>query len=111
MKDILWKRERGSIIRLEIEREAGKAILNSLQTLMDVNDQAVFRIKGPIDLKYVDEISNLFPNNDGSIPVNLDWAVINIRNTITSINTANNIFEMIFKVLFSFFSVIFIPPV
>lgn len=64
MEGILWKRERGSIIRLEIEREAGKAILNTLQSLMDVADQAVFRIKGPIDLKYVAEISNLFPDSE-----------------------------------------------
>ncbi|NLM19877.1 MAG: polyphosphate kinase 1 [Clostridiaceae bacterium] len=64
MEGILWKRERGSIIRLEIERDAGKKILNTLQTLMDVSDQAVFRIKGPIDLKFVDEIRDLYPDSN-----------------------------------------------
>jgi polyphosphate kinase len=62
MEGILWQRERGSIIRLEIEREAGKKILNTLQDLMKVSDQAVFRIKGPIDLKFVDQIKDLYPN-------------------------------------------------
>ncbi|HHU53443.1 MAG TPA: polyphosphate kinase 1 [Clostridiaceae bacterium] len=64
MEGILWKRERGSIIRLEIQREAGKKILNTLQSLMDVSDQAVFRIKGPIDLKFVDDIRDLYPDPD-----------------------------------------------
>lgn len=64
MEGILWKRERGSIIRLEIQREAGKKILNTLQTLMDVSDQAVFRIKGPIDLRFVDEIKDLYPDSN-----------------------------------------------
>ena len=64
MEGILWQRERGSIIRLEIQKEAGKKILNTLQTMMDVSDQAVFRIKGPIDLKFVDEIRDLYPDSD-----------------------------------------------
>ncbi|NLJ70563.1 MAG: polyphosphate kinase 1 [Clostridiaceae bacterium] len=62
MEGILWQRERGGIIRLEIQKEAGKSILNTLQTLMDVPDKAVFRIKGPIDLKFVDEIRDLYPD-------------------------------------------------
>ncbi|HHT24206.1 MAG TPA: polyphosphate kinase 1 [Clostridiaceae bacterium] len=64
MEGILWQRERGSIIRLEIQREAGKKILNTLQSLMDVSDQAVFRIRGPIDLKFVDEIRDLYPDSN-----------------------------------------------
>lgn len=32
--------------------------------MMDVSDQAVFRIKGPIDLKFVDEIRDLYPDSD-----------------------------------------------
>ncbi|MGB4609520.1 MAG: polyphosphate kinase 1 [Saccharofermentanales bacterium] len=64
MEGILWKRERGSIIRLEIEKDAGKKILNTLQTMMDVSDQVVFRIRGPIDLKFVDEIRDLYPDSD-----------------------------------------------
>ncbi len=63
MEGVLWKRERGSIIRLEIQREAGKEILNILQKSMDVTDQAVFRIKGPIDLQFVDKIKNLYPDS------------------------------------------------
>lgn len=63
MEDILWQRERGNVIRLEIEKSAGKSILRTLQELMDVNDLAVFRIKGPIDLKYANKISKLFPNS------------------------------------------------
>ncbi len=62
MEGVLWQRERGSIIRLEIERDAGKETLNILQSLMEVTDQAVFRIKGPIDLKFVDKIKNLYPD-------------------------------------------------
>lgn len=62
MEGILWERERGNIIRLEIQTEVDKKILKILQKLMDVSDQAVFRIKGPIDLKFVDKIKNLYPN-------------------------------------------------
>ncbi len=62
MEDILWKRERGDVIRLEIEKSAGKEILRTLQELMDVENLAVFRIKGPIDLKFASKISKLFPN-------------------------------------------------
>ncbi len=64
MEGILWERERGNIIRLEIQTEVDKKILKILQTLMDVSDEAVFRIKGPIDLKFVDKIKNLYPNPD-----------------------------------------------
>lgn len=64
MEDILWKRERGNVIRLEIERQAGKSILRTLQKLMDVQDRAVFRIKGPIDLKFVNQIKDLYPNQN-----------------------------------------------
>ena len=64
MEDILWQRERGNVIRLEIERKVGKGILKTLQKLMNVEDLAVFRIKGPIDLNFVDGIKNLFPNSN-----------------------------------------------
>lgn len=64
MEDILWQRERGNVIRLEIEKSAGKVILSILQDLMDVRDQAVFRIRGPIDLGFVNKIPKLFPNPD-----------------------------------------------
>ncbi|MGI6767350.1 MAG: polyphosphate kinase 1 [Lentihominibacter sp.] len=64
MEGVLWKRERGSVIRLEIQKEAGKETLSILQKLMDVSDQAVFRIKGPIDLRFVDKIKELYPDTD-----------------------------------------------
>lgn len=63
MEDVLWQRERGKVIRLEIEKSAGKAILRTLQDLMEVEEFAVFRIKGPIDLKFVNTISKAFPNS------------------------------------------------
>lgn len=69
MEDILRQRERGNVIRLEIEKNAGKVALRTLQDLMGVNDQAVFRIKGPIDLKYTSKISKLFPNDALHYPV------------------------------------------
>ncbi len=61
---VYCKRERGSVIRLEIQKEAGKETLSILQKLMDVSDRAVFRIKGPIDLKFVDKIKELYPDTD-----------------------------------------------
>ncbi len=61
MEDILWQRERGDVIRLELEKSAGKEILHTLQTLMNVENLAVFRIKGPIDLKFTSQIRKLFP--------------------------------------------------
>ena len=64
MEDILWQRERGKVIRLEIERDAGKSILKTLQELMEVEEFAVYRIKGPIDLKFTSKISKAFPNDN-----------------------------------------------
>ena len=63
MEGILWERERGNIIRLEIQTEVDKNP-QDFTKLMDVSDEAVFRIKGPIDLKFVDKIKNLYPNPD-----------------------------------------------
>ena len=45
MEDVLWQRERGKVIRLEIEKSAGKAILRTLQDLMEVEEFAVFKLR------------------------------------------------------------------
>ncbi len=63
MEGILWQRERGRIIRLEIQREGGKKARHTLQNLMGVSDQVIFSIKGPINLQFVDEIRDLYPNS------------------------------------------------
>lgn len=49
----LKARQRGHAIRLEIESDADKRILKRLQTELELEDSAIYKIDGPIDLTFL----------------------------------------------------------
>ncbi|MDO5033425.1 MAG: polyphosphate kinase 1 [Eubacteriales bacterium] len=61
IEDRLELRKRGQVIRLEIEHAAPKAVREIFQVILDLPDEQIFRIRGPIDLLFVREISKAVP--------------------------------------------------
>ena len=64
IEDKLKLRERGEIIRLEVDKAASKQTLNLLKDFLEVEDTAILKIKGPIDLKFVSAIKKFYDRPD-----------------------------------------------
>lgn len=58
----IQQRKRGQVIRLEIEKSMPESTRTMLQSFFRIPDAQVFRIRGPIDLSFVTELSGLYPN-------------------------------------------------
>lgn len=54
-------RKRGAVIRLTIDHRAPKIVRTILQEVLDVPDNQVFRVKGPLDLTFIRKVSSLVP--------------------------------------------------
>lgn len=55
----LKKRQWGEVIRLEIEEKADKHLLKLLKKELNVKDEDIFKINGPLDLTFLMKISSL----------------------------------------------------
>ncbi len=50
------KRDWGEVIRLEVEKDVNKKLINILKANLGINEQDVFYINGPIDLTFLSKI-------------------------------------------------------
>jgi len=59
IEESLRQRRRGAVIRLEIEKNANKLILENLMKELEVKHHELYFINGPIDLNYLKKITSL----------------------------------------------------
>ncbi len=57
-------RQRGEVIRLEVESSISKKLLSVLKKNLGVNDSDIFKIKGPIDLTYLMKLYSISGHDD-----------------------------------------------
>ncbi len=57
-------RQRGEVIRLEVESSISKKLLSVLKKNLGVNDSDIFKIKGPIDLTYLMKLYGISGHDD-----------------------------------------------
>ena len=59
IEESLRQRKWGAVIRLEIEQDADSRIMEQLLFELDVTEELIYRIPGPIDLKFLLDIASL----------------------------------------------------
>ncbi len=57
-------RQRGEVIRLEVESSISKKLLSVLKKNLGVNDSDIFKIKGPLDLTYLMKLYGISGHDD-----------------------------------------------
>lgn len=55
----LKRRQWGEVIKLEIEAHANKELVSKLESELSVNGEDVFKIKGPLDLTFLNKVADL----------------------------------------------------
>ncbi len=68
IEERLELRKRGQVIRLEIEHDAPKSVRQIFKLVLDLPDEQIFRIRGPIDLVFVREITKAVARPDLQYP-------------------------------------------
>ena len=56
IEDKIRERQRGEVIRLEIQKHASTEVVDLLKSLLAVEKKAIIRIRGPLDLRFVANI-------------------------------------------------------
>jgi polyphosphate kinase len=69
IEQFLKKRRWGAAIRLEIENDVEERLLDILQGELEVQDGGIYRIKGPLDLTILVNVSNLSGYGELKFPV------------------------------------------
>jgi polyphosphate kinase len=59
IEESLRQRKWGAVIRLEVEQDADSRIMEHLLFELDVTEELIYRIPGPIDLKFLLDIASL----------------------------------------------------
>ncbi len=68
IEERLELRKRGQVIRLEIEHQAPKAVRKIFKQVLDLPDEQIFRVRGPVDLLLVRAIMKALPRPDLQYP-------------------------------------------
>ena len=59
----LEDRQYGNVLRLEVDDEIDNRLLNILKNNLEVKDEDVFRIQGPIDMTFLDKLYDIVPED------------------------------------------------
>ena len=57
----LEERQYGNVLRLEVDDEIDNRLLNILKNNLDVQDEDVFRMQGPLDMTFLEKLYDLAP--------------------------------------------------
>ena len=57
----LEERQYGNVLRLEVDDEIDNRLLNILKNNLEVEDEDVFRIQGPLDMTFLEKLYDLVP--------------------------------------------------
>lgn len=68
IEERLELRKRGQVIRLEIEHQAPKDVRKIFKQVLDLPDEQIFRVRGPVDLLLVRGIMKALPRPDLQYP-------------------------------------------
>lgn len=68
IEERLELRKRGQVIRLEIEHQAPKPVRKIFKQVLDLPDEQIFRVRGPVDLLLVRGIMKALPRPDLQYP-------------------------------------------
>jgi len=71
VRQVLRQRMRGDPVRLEIERGASDELVSRLRLALELEDEEVYRVSGPLDLRFLTEFVKLPSLNIPRAPV---WA-------------------------------------
>ena len=59
----LEERQYANVLRLEVDDEIDNRLLNILKTNLEVKDEDIFRIQGPIDMTFLDKLYDMVPGD------------------------------------------------
>ena len=68
LEAVVHNRRKGDVVRLEIDKNASKKIIDALARIFDIEARQVFRVDGPVNLNRLASLYNMVPQSNLKYP-------------------------------------------